>query len=108
MHMAVRVVRGGQHRRACWRQSFRVADDLALWRGGFQGTCDAERGHFGLYRYFEGKLSLRSAAVAAGRALLQRAVFEDPTGQLRVDGFFDPLVEQRGDLPAQIRGMIQP
>jgi hypothetical protein len=67
-----------------------TAEDLALWCGGFQRARNMERGYVRGYGHFEGELPLRSE----GRGvLLQGPVFQDPSGQLRVDRFFDPLIE---------------
>lgn len=84
------------------------AEGLAQRRGGFQGSRYAEGGYLRGYGHFEGKLLLRSDGLAAGGVFLQGAVFEDPAGQSRMDGLFDPLIEKRGNLPAQVRRMIQP
>ena len=67
-----------------------TAEDLALWYGGFQRTRNMECGYPGGYWDFEGELPLRSERLGVP---LQRPVFEDPAGQLRVDSFFDPLIE---------------
>jgi len=81
---------------------------LALWRSRFQRTCDTKGGHLLDHRHFEGKLPLRCEGLAAGGVLLHDPVLEDPAGQLRMDGFLDPLIEQRGNLSAQVRRVIQP
>jgi hypothetical protein len=78
----------------------RRAERLAQRHGGFQGTRHAEGGHLRGQGHFEGELPLRSDGLAAGGVFLQGAVFEDPAGQSRVDGLFDPLIEQRGNLRA--------
>jgi hypothetical protein len=93
---------------AMFQEEAEEAKYLALRHGGFQRARNTESGHFRGYGDFEGKLFLRSEGLAAGGVLLQGPVFEDPAGQLRVNGFFDPLIEQRGNLPAQVRSVIQP
>jgi len=66
---------------------------------------DAERA-LRFYGDFEGELALWSEVLADRGVLLQGSVFEDPAGQLCMDGFLDPLVEQCGNLPAQVRRVI--
>jgi hypothetical protein len=85
-----------------------VTECLALRNCGFQRTCDPDPAYFRGYWYFEGKLPLRSERLAGGGVLLQCPVFEDPAGHLRVDSFFDPLIEQRGNLSAQVCCVVQP
>jgi hypothetical protein len=98
-------VAGQRPTEATLRESARY---LTLWYSRFQRTCHTESGHLLDYRHFEGKLPLRYEGLAAGGVLLHGPVLEDPAGQLRVDGFLDPLIEQRGNLSAQVRRVIQP
>ncbi len=55
----------------------------------------------------EGKLRLRKDVHQLLRIRRQFAIFADPAREERLGSFFDPLLEQGGDLFTQIGGMIQ-
>ncbi len=55
----------------------------------------------------QGKYSLRQDIRSLARLRGQFAIFSDPAGQESFGGYFDPLLEQRGDFFAQIGGVVQ-
>jgi hypothetical protein len=93
------------------RQSAVEVDDSGsggVWGVAAQQVSATRCGESGLSFYgdFEGELPLWGEVLADGGVLLQGAIFEDPAGQLCMNGFLDPLIEQCGNLSAQIRRVI--